>query len=305
MAGHPASPSGRCYSIVLLSEGQSMNESTLLPEEIERIINFQGYGIVSAPVWFIGIEEGLGKMSDDDANRNLKARGSFETVMDLRVAHLRLRERGQLIDVETKQSFTQVWQYMAKVMLAHNGDKNWSDLSFAEQYIRFRLGRNIGNGGETFLTELSPIPSNKSGNKEWYLWFKARLGQELERKLEMRKQELKRIFAEQILKDKVSRLVVCYSRPRADEFARLLGIEWKPVPSCPRVCAASRDSARYLLLPFFGYGQMGHQVIADLLDSGHLGLPSLGLSSVGGSFRHDRGPDRTESKTNSAIFSGC
>jgi hypothetical protein len=253
-----------------------MDEFTLLPEEIERIVNFQGYGTVTAPVWFIGIEEGLGKMSDDDAKRNLKARGDFETVMDLRVAHLRLRERGQLIDIETKRSFTQVWRYMAKVMLARNGDKNWSELPFADQYIRFRLGRRGGNGGETFLTELSPIPSKKSSNKEWYLWFRARLGEDLDRKLEYRKQELKQVLAEQILKDKVPRLVVCYSQPRASEFARLLDIEWKPVPRFPRVCAASRDSARYLLLPFFGNGHMGHQVITDLLNSGLLGYPSLG-----------------------------
>ncbi len=143
-----------------------MDEFTLLPEEIERIVNFQGYGSLSAPVWFIGIEEGLGKMSEDNAKKNLRARGNFETVMDLRDAHLRLREGGQPIDIETKQSFTQVRQYMAKVMLSRNGDKNWSELSFAEQYIRFRLGRRGGSGGETFLTELSPIPSNKSKNKE-------------------------------------------------------------------------------------------------------------------------------------------
>ena len=248
-----------------------MNEITLLPEEIERIVSFQGYGSVTAPVWFIGIEEGLGKMSDDDARRNLKARGSFETVMDLRDAHLRLREGDQPIDIEKKQSFTQVWQYMAKVMLARNGDKNWRELPSAEQYIRIRLGRCSGNGNETFLTELSPIPSNNSSNKEWYLWFKARLGQELDRKLENRKQDLKQILTEQSVKDNVPRLVVCYSQPRANQFACLLDIEWMPIPRCPRVCAASHDSVRYLLLPFFGNGHMGNQVIADLLDSGFLG----------------------------------
>ena len=250
-----------------------MNKFTLLPEEIERIINFKGYGCVTAPVWFIGIEEGLRGMSDADAKWNLTARGSFEAVMDLRDAHLRLCERDQLIDIETKDRFTQVWQYMAKIMLARNGDKNWSVLPFAEQYIRFRLGRNDSNGGETFLTELSPIPSNKSNNKEWYLWFKAKLGQELDRKLETRKRDLKQILAAQILNENAPRLVICYSQPRANEFARFLDIEWEPVPRCPRVCAAFRGSARFLLLPFFGYGQIGHRVIADLLESGLLGNP--------------------------------
>jgi hypothetical protein len=207
-----------------------MDEFTLLPEEIERIVSFQGYGSVSASVWFIGIEEGLGKMSDDDAKRNLKARGSFETVMDLRDAHLRLREGGQPIDIETKQSFTQVWQYMAKVMLARNGHTNWMELPVAEQYIRFRLGRRKDDRGETFLTELSPIPAKSGQNKEWYRCFRARLGSELDRKMENREQDLKRILTEQIVRDNVPRLVVCYSQPRANDFARLLDIEWTPVP---------------------------------------------------------------------------
>jgi hypothetical protein len=256
-----------------------MDEFNLSPEEIERIVNFQGYGRSDAPVCFIGIEEGLGKMTEDDAKWNLKARGNFEAVMDLRDAHLRLREGGQPIDIETRQRFTQVWQYMAKVMLtrksASDGEKNKNcmKLPFVE-YIRFRLGRGDDKKGETFMTELSPIPTNKSTNKEWYRWFESRLGSgKLRAMLKNREQKLNEILTKptQILKGTIPKLVVCYSLPRANEFAQLLGIEWKPVPDCPRVCVASRDSVRYLLLPFFGQSQMENQVIQDLFDSGLLG----------------------------------
>jgi hypothetical protein len=248
-----------------------MDEFTLSSEEADRIVSFLGYGRVSAPVWFVGIEEGLGKMSENDAKRNLKVRGSFEKVMDLREAHLCMHERAQPIDIEKKQSFTQVWQYMAKVMLALNGDKNWSELLFAEKYIRGRLGRCDANLGETFMTELSPIPSAKSANREWYMWFKKRLGPGLDRKLEERRQELQRLLGRQNTKETIPRLVICYSKPRADDFARLLDIEWQPVPSFPRFSVSSRDRVRYLLVPFFGNGQMGHQVITDLIDLKLLG----------------------------------
>lgn len=247
-----------------------MDEFSLSPEQIEGILCFQGYGVPSAPVWFVGIEEGLGKMSEDDAKHNLRARGSFASVMDLRDAHLRLVERGRPIDIERKDSFTQVWQYMAKVMLARNGTSNWRDSQAVKQYVRFQLGRCDKSLGETFLTELSPIPTNHSKNKEWYQWFQSNVGVGLERKLENRRQGLKRLLAEHGSNRIVPRLVVCYSQPRAHEFAQLLDIEWKTDPQCPQVSSAFRDATRYLLLPFFGNGQMGHDIITYLISAGHL-----------------------------------
>jgi hypothetical protein len=55
-------------------------------EEVEGIVRFLGYGRPSAPVWFIGLEEGLGKMNSEDDRKNLKARASFETNGSRRLA---------------------------------------------------------------------------------------------------------------------------------------------------------------------------------------------------------------------------
>ena len=146
---------------------------------------------------------------------------------------------------------------MAKIMRAYNGDKEWRNLKSAKKYIRFQLGRCKG---ETFLTELSPIPAGNAADKEWMTLFKERdpgLGSKIKR----RKNELKRT-----LKENGPSLVVCYGLKRADDFAELLNVEWQLV--CPRVYA-SRDSKR-LLLPFFGQGQMSHAVIENLLHSGLL-----------------------------------
>jgi hypothetical protein len=82
----------------------------LSTEEIGRIVNFLGYGRPSAKVWFMGIEEGLGNMNSQDISENLKARASFESTMDLREAHMRLREQGRPIDIENQPPSTQVWQ---------------------------------------------------------------------------------------------------------------------------------------------------------------------------------------------------
>jgi len=53
-----------------------MNESRfeLTESEIGAIIGFLGYGRVSAPVWFIGLEEGLGDMTSEENVANVRAR---------------------------------------------------------------------------------------------------------------------------------------------------------------------------------------------------------------------------------------
>ena len=192
-------------------------------------------------------------MDSADTIRNLKARGSFENVMDLHEAHLRLNENGHPIDIERNAPSTQVWQFMAKIMRACGGHEDWKDSASVKEYIRFRLGRS---NGDTFMTELSPIPAGDTKDKTWMTLFQ-QLDPELDSKIKQRKRELKRI-----LKEYAPPLVICYGSTRADDFADLLNVEWQSV--CAGVCA-SLDSRR-LLLPFFGNGRMSHSVIQDLLD---------------------------------------
>lgn len=228
------------------------------PDHTARILDFLGYGSLSAPVWFVGIEEGLGSMSSQDTISNLKARGTFERTMDLVEAHKLLKEKAQFIDIERRPPSTQVWQFMAKIMRAYNGNEDWRDLASAKQYIRFQLGRR---GGETFLTELSPIPSSKASDKQWMLQFR-KSDPGLDDKLAQRTKDLKAVLAEHR-----PSLVICYGRKFEDAFGKLLGIRWQPVSN---QISVSPDM-RCLLVPFFGNGQMSHTVIEDLLASKLLG----------------------------------
>jgi hypothetical protein len=62
-------------------------ELDLTVEQINRIVGFLCYGNPAAPVWLVGIEEGLGNMNSADTLKNLTARGRFKSTMDLRDAH--------------------------------------------------------------------------------------------------------------------------------------------------------------------------------------------------------------------------
>ncbi len=179
--------------------------------------------------------------------------------MDLREAHLRLVRAGGPIDIEVDPPRTQVWQYMAKIMLARSGYKEWNSNRAVKEYIKKCLGRN---GGETFLTELSPVPSGRSNDLTWAAEF-VRLDPRLNDRVAARCARLK-----QTLEALVPRpLVICYGLGSEARFAELLEEEW--VRIAPHIKAA-RPGTCYLLLPTFGNGQMSHAVIEVLTAQGLL-----------------------------------
>ena len=142
-----------------------MPKLTLTQRHVENIVGFLGYGNPSNSVWFVGLEEGFGRSTDEDAVKNLQARGEFDKgIMDLYHAHhRRLRDKGGLINFDIKPPSTQVWQWMAKIMLAYRG-KQWREQSAVKEYVRCCLGRE---GGDTFLTEMSPIPARSNADQAW------------------------------------------------------------------------------------------------------------------------------------------
>lgn len=232
----------------------SQHSLDLSIEEVERIVSFLGYGRTSAPVWFIGFEEGLGDMSDEEVIKNCKSRGRFERVMDLYEAHLDLFQNGLPINLEVKPPRTQVWQYMAKIMLAREGITTWDDKKKVRDYIRLRLGRK---NSDTFLTELSPIPTKRNSDNSWRVKL-TKIDNDLPSKIAQRKEELRRL-----LRENSRRLVVCYGLKQKTAFSELLGIDWKFITND----IFTSENSRCLLLPFFGNGQMKHTVIEHLMSN--------------------------------------
>jgi len=197
-------------------------------------------------------------MNEEDERRNLRARARFKETMDLHEAHMSLQKNGWPIDIKSKPPSTQVWKYMAKIMLAKSGSSEWRNRKsgMVEEYIRRQLGRSDGH---TFLTELSPIPAHRTADGPWAERFRER-DSNLDNKIERRKKKLQKA------RKKHDPLVVCYgfgrNGTRKRDFAELLHIEWNQ--QSDKIYTS--DDARCLLLPFFGNGQMCHKVIEDLLD---------------------------------------
>jgi hypothetical protein len=182
--------------------------------------------------------------------------------MDLYVAHQKLKEDRAMMDIRTKTSFTPVWVYEAKMKLAMEGRKDWSNnkanrkaiLEDAKNYIRFKLGRT---GGDTFLTELSPIPRKRASDPYWMDAF--RRIPTVDQQIENRRNKLK-----SLLKESIPSRVICFGE-RPNEFESLLDIEWfAPISSSKKIRSSS--DRKCLLLPFFGR-QMSHAVIESLVQN--------------------------------------
>jgi hypothetical protein len=232
--------------------GSSLHGS-LSAEEARRILGFLGYGRLSAPVWFIGLEEGLGKQDSVDWARNLRERGTWDEVMDLDRAHLLLHEGGAPMRISIKPPRTPTWRWMAKICRALAGNSGWSDSQAAEEYVKRRLGRTDPAIGETFLTELSPIPSKKvAENREWLRLFR-RAGPDCDHLIWQRSVRLRAMIEENRPK-----FVFCYGSENPENNAKFKSFfserSWQRVGEKSEL-SRHEDSVR-VLMPFFGNGRV-------------------------------------------------
>ncbi|WP_313316131.1 hypothetical protein [Pulveribacter sp.] len=122
--------------------------------EFNHLTNFLGYGEISAPVWFLGIEE-----STDNAEI-IRRRISFQAVEDCKEAHEKL---GITKHHEGDRTIQRTWAYLCRLMLIlHNTDPR--DTEAVRTYQAEQLGRK---NGETFLGDLLPIPSKSNGDWDY------------------------------------------------------------------------------------------------------------------------------------------
>ncbi len=236
----------------------------LCQRQIENIAGFLGYGNPCNSVWFIGIEEGLGGATDEDAAKNLQVRGGFEKeIMDLYHAHHhRLRDKRGLIDFDVKPPSTQVWRWIARIMVAY-GRRDWNHRAVVNEYVQSRLGRS---GGETFLTELSPVPSRTAGDRALRGALEKRYPA-LNERIDNRKRDLIKLLG-----DSHPAMVICYGngRQRARDFQEFFDVEWKCMGKGIAEDQRYKRPYHFLLLPFFGQGQMSCCVLKEMLRLGLL-----------------------------------
>ena len=125
--------------------------TALIDSELEHLLNFVGYGTLSANVWFLGMEEAGG------GEENICSRLNFRQVEDCADAH---RILGITKHHLGKRVIQRTWWGMCYIMLRLEGKE--PDTESIRNYQADYLGRFQGS---SLLCELMPIP--KPSISQW------------------------------------------------------------------------------------------------------------------------------------------
>ena len=121
----------------------------------DRIENFIGYGNPEAPIVFLGMEEGLRR--DADLEADLQSRSRYDPYMDLAAAQTQLDGPGAYFGHAPITQKT--WRPMCDLMLRWNGIEHPT----LEQRLRYQADHLGRLSNDSLLTELLPYPHSDSG----------------------------------------------------------------------------------------------------------------------------------------------
>jgi hypothetical protein len=235
----------------------------------ERIEGFVGYGNESAPVVFVGMEEGLADPGQLDSD--LLYRSSYNnTIMDAEVAHRGLAQGPALFTDSPRAQRT--WWVMADVMLHYEGRvpaEKAARSAARTQYRAKHLGRQ---GGDTLLVELLPYP--QTAIDDWLYAKYKRFATRSEYEARMLGYRLK--LLQDVLASHPRRAIVCYGKSYWDKYKRLFpgATPWTRVEGFE--CATWRD-AKVTLTDHFVYKTFNSDEELDAFASA--ALPRAATSS--------------------------
>jgi len=231
-------------------------------EQWDRILGHLGFGNPDAPLWFIGMEEGLGSRPPEVALRNILALQERLDADGLRFSFF----EDSWFPAKSKIA-TQTWKIMAKYarMLLHRAP-DWQDSSSADSYIRDSLGRP---DGETLLLELLPLPAPHMA--DWPDAYTERFQNREDYGQFMRSKRI------EILRDLVEKyrptIVMCYGRSYWQYYRQIFALEGAPedtVGQRTKAIVTQGEGTIVALTPFFGYryfpqmaiGEVGAKILA-------------------------------------------
>jgi len=130
------------------------------------VASFKGYGNPDGKYWFIGLEEGFSpedeSSRDRELRREIRIREGWSDLEDIHQAResLGVTRKGR----SPMYAGSPAWRGMSIIALKANGDHDWDSRSHYTRYKEQLLARL---DGETFLTELYPLPSKNHKLESW------------------------------------------------------------------------------------------------------------------------------------------
>ncbi len=192
----------------------------LSSDQVRHLLAFLGYGNPAGRFWFIGMEE-QGAAVSEDFDLELQWRLSFAQIEDLIPAH------GRWVQFKNDEAFdptklVRTWSIMSKLVLRLSGSSDWQSQAAVRDFQAEHLGRT---DGETFLTELLPLPAPSLAHWPYAAYFPARADY-VSQVLPGRLNELRALFDLHY-----PELVVCYGKGYWDLHKQL----FKPAEFAPKL----------------------------------------------------------------------
>ena len=229
-----------------------MESHGLSEKELESLFKFEGYGNKSAPYWFLGIEEGGGSIEQ----LRLRAK-HFEPVEDIHAV-----VKIGLLDEMLKNSTLRV---MSKLIMAMQRMSGWQERSPSVAYHATMLGRL---DGDTFLTELMPLPCPNS--KVWP--YESICPTRKEYNAMVRPGRIRWLRSE--IATFKPRFVICYGKGNWRYHKEIFSdVEFKPELN-EKIQVGKDGVSTILLIPFLSYDLVTTALITQI--AGLFGRPEAG-----------------------------
>lgn len=202
--------------------------------------DFFGYGDLSAPLWFIGLEEGgSGEVSDLIARVHAWENLGAGTTVDLFEKHKLLGERGYF---EGKIKLQKTWDKLVIAQIAANDATRPVTLSMRKRFQAESLGRT---GSNTCLLELRPL-SQKS-TRHWTLADVSSLPYLASRKAyEAEMDSIRTTGLRKLIQHQKPRAVVFYGKQDQSVFENIIKV---PFVTDDRIGFAANEETQFFMMP--------------------------------------------------------
>ncbi|WP_243254245.1 uracil-DNA glycosylase family protein [Sulfitobacter indolifex] len=222
---------------------------------LERFMSeFWGYGVFSAPIWMVGMEEACGERDFVKRISTWQLRGE-QPLEDLATYHDDLGYPEHFLPGARLQ---RTWSKLIRAYLAANGCQ--TDVDNARQFQISSIGRSDQPAVQTCLIELMPLPSPST--KKWLVKNHTDLGY-----LQRRKDYFKRVAPRRVerLKELINK-----HQPKAVVFYGLgYRAQWEQVagkmsshPKNPRTLYTRSEGTMFFAMPHpVSHGVTNHSYI--------------------------------------------
>ena len=215
----------------------------ITPDLIERRIkNFWGYGSLEAPVWFVGMEEGLNPTTDTEELEIRFRSADGKTTVDMRrdmaslVGHMKWFQKDSPIQA--------TWKYPIALYL-YLKNKRVPSQEEIREHQGLLLGDTVQKKSSTI--ELMPLPSQKAHESTW-LYKKYGVAGLDSRKEYLAMYKPKRVQELRgLVKKYKPRLVIFFSVGYLPEWTEVIGE--KPKEITLQMYFANKDETTFCVLP--------------------------------------------------------